>query len=89
MRAVLVTAIDRDGTLAGPDLDLVGAATAAGLRVLAAGGVRSPSDVTALAETGVEAVVVGRALLYGVARLSPPSTTSRWPFTYFASSLAR
>lgn len=60
---VLVTAIDRDGTLAGPDLELVGTAAAAGLRVLAAGGVRSPRDVSALADAGAEAAVVGRALL--------------------------
>ena len=62
---VLVTAIDRDGTLAGPDLDLVGRAAAAGLRVLAAGGVRSPADVGELAAAGAEAAVVGRALLAG------------------------
>jgi phosphoribosylformimino-5-aminoimidazole carboxamide ribotide isomerase len=61
-RRVLVTAIDRDGTLAGPDLDLVRAA-AASARVLAAGGVRSPEDVEALAAAGAEAAVVGRALL--------------------------
>lgn len=60
---VLVTAIERDGTLLGPDLDLVGAAAGAGLQVLAAGGVRSPDDVRALAEAGAEAAVVGRALL--------------------------
>jgi phosphoribosylformimino-5-aminoimidazole carboxamide ribotide isomerase len=59
---VLVTAIDRDGTLAGPDLSLVCAAAASGLRVLAAGGVRSPPDVDALAEAGAEAAIVGRAL---------------------------
>ena len=62
-RRVLVTAIDRDGTLAGPDLGLVAAAVAAGARVLAAGGVRSPADVHALAAAGAEAAVVGRALL--------------------------
>jgi phosphoribosylformimino-5-aminoimidazole carboxamide ribotide isomerase len=60
---VLVTAIDRDGTLAGPDLALVREAAASGLRVLAAGGVRSPADVAALAEAGAEAAIVGRALL--------------------------
>jgi phosphoribosylformimino-5-aminoimidazole carboxamide ribotide isomerase len=60
---VLVTAIDRDGTLAGPDLALVETAAAAGLRVLAAGGVRSPTDVAALAAAGAEAAIVGRALL--------------------------
>jgi phosphoribosylformimino-5-aminoimidazole carboxamide ribotide isomerase len=60
---ILCTAIDRDGTLAGPDLDLIRGVAASGLRVLAAGGIRSPEDVTALAEAGAEAAVVGRALL--------------------------
>jgi phosphoribosylformimino-5-aminoimidazole carboxamide ribotide isomerase len=63
---VLVTAIDRDGTLTGPDLVLVETAAARGLRVLAAGGVRSPEDVEALGGAGAEAAIVGRALLSGV-----------------------
>lgn len=62
---VLLTAVDRDGTLAGPDVELVRRVAGAGLRVLAAGGVRSASDVEALAAAGAEAVVVGRALLAG------------------------
>jgi phosphoribosylformimino-5-aminoimidazole carboxamide ribotide isomerase len=60
---LLVTAIDRDGTLAGPDLELVRRAAASGSPVLAAGGVRLPADVEALAAAGAEAAVVGRALL--------------------------
>ena len=60
---VLCTAIDRDGTLAGPDLELVREVAASGLNVIAAGGVRSPEDVAALAEAGAEAAIVGRALL--------------------------
>jgi phosphoribosylformimino-5-aminoimidazole carboxamide ribotide isomerase len=60
---VLCTAIDRDGTLAGPDLELVREVAATGLRVLAAGGVRSPEDIAALAAAGAEAAIVGRALL--------------------------
>jgi phosphoribosylformimino-5-aminoimidazole carboxamide ribotide isomerase len=60
---VLCTAIDRDGTLSGPDLELVAAVAASGLAVLAAGGVRYPDDVQALAEAGAEAAVVGRAIL--------------------------
>jgi phosphoribosylformimino-5-aminoimidazole carboxamide ribotide isomerase len=59
---VLVTAIDRDGTLGGPDLELVGRCSAANVAVIAAGGVRFPGDVDALAAAGAEAVVVGRAL---------------------------
>lgn len=64
---VLVTAIDRDGTLSGPNLELVRTA-AAGRRVIAAGGVRSPQDVFALQEAGAEAVVAGRALLRSTPR---------------------
>jgi len=60
---VLCTAIDRDGTLAGPDLELVRRVAATGLAVLAAGGVRSPEDIAALANAGAEAAVVGRALI--------------------------
>lgn len=60
---VLCTAIDRDGTLAGPDLELVDAIASTGLAVLAAGGVRSPRDVSELAQAGAEAAVVGRAIL--------------------------
>jgi phosphoribosylformimino-5-aminoimidazole carboxamide ribotide isomerase len=60
---VLVTAIDRDGTLGGPDLELVRQAAGAGGRVLAAGGIRSVEDVAELAAAGSEAAIVGRALL--------------------------
>jgi phosphoribosylformimino-5-aminoimidazole carboxamide ribotide isomerase len=68
-RRVLVTAIDRDGTLSGPDVELVRRAAGAGGRVLAAGGIRDAADVAALAEAGAEAAVVGRALL--AANVSP------------------
>ena len=63
-RRMLVTAIDRDGTLSGPDLALVRQAVEAGGRVLAAGGIRSVADVQALAAVGAEAAIVGRALLH-------------------------
>jgi phosphoribosylformimino-5-aminoimidazole carboxamide ribotide isomerase len=65
-RRMLVTAIDRDGTLAGPDVELVRQAVEARGRVLAAGGIRSVADVSALADAGAEAAIVGRALLAGV-----------------------
>ena len=64
-RRMLVTAIDRDGTLAGPDVELVQQAVDAGGRVLAAGGIRSVADVATLAAAGAEAAIVGRALLRG------------------------
>jgi phosphoribosylformimino-5-aminoimidazole carboxamide ribotide isomerase len=61
---LLCTAVDRDGTLAGPDLELLGRVV---LRfdgpVLAAGGIRPGEDLPALAALGLEGAVVGRALL--------------------------
>jgi len=63
VQRVLCTAIERDGTLTGPDVALVAAVAAAGLRVTAAGGIRDPADVEAVAAAGAEAAVVGRALL--------------------------
>ncbi len=60
------TAIDRDGTLAGPDLSLLRhVVERSGLPVVAAGGVSSPDDLAAIAATGCEGAVVGRALLEG------------------------
>lgn len=68
---LLCTAIDRDGTLDGPDLDLLARVRAhSGLPVLAAGGIRSQADLAAVEETGCEGAIVGRALLEGVLALS-------------------
>jgi phosphoribosylformimino-5-aminoimidazole carboxamide ribotide isomerase len=64
---LLCTAIDRDGTLGGPDVTLLAqVCERSGLPVLAAGGIRSPADLDAVARAGCEAAVVGRALLDGV-----------------------
>jgi phosphoribosylformimino-5-aminoimidazole carboxamide ribotide isomerase len=62
---VLCTAIARDGTLGGPDLELVATAAASGLRVIAAGGIAAPADVGAAAAAGAETAVVGLALVLG------------------------
>jgi len=66
VRRLLCTAIDRDGTMAGPDLGLLERVRdRSGLPVLAAGGVRSHDDIDVLAALGLEGAVVGRALLEG------------------------
>lgn len=68
---ILCTAIERDGMLAGPDLDLLQKVReASGLPLLAAGGIRSETDLAAVAEIGCEGAVVGRALLDGSLPLS-------------------
>jgi cyclase len=65
--AVLVTAVDRDGTLAGPDLALTAAVgECAGLPALVSGGVATLDDLRcAAADPGVGGAVVGRALYAG------------------------
>ena len=56
-----VTAIDRDGTMRGPDLALYRKVCASGIPVVAAGGIRDERDVEALATIGCEAVVMKRS----------------------------
>jgi phosphoribosylformimino-5-aminoimidazole carboxamide ribotide isomerase len=61
---LLCTAVDRDGTMSGPDLALMELVFRRfGGPVLAAGGVRGRSDLDALEALGLEGAVVGRALL--------------------------
>jgi phosphoribosylformimino-5-aminoimidazole carboxamide ribotide isomerase len=68
---ILCTAIERDGTLAGPDLELLSRVLErSGLPVLAAGGIGSVADLSAVEETGCEGAVVGRAFLSGEVPLS-------------------
>jgi phosphoribosylformimino-5-aminoimidazole carboxamide ribotide isomerase len=54
-----VTAIERDGTRGGPDLDLYRRVCGRGVAVVAAGGVRDDQDLAALAELGCEAAIMG------------------------------
>jgi phosphoribosylformimino-5-aminoimidazole carboxamide ribotide isomerase len=63
---LLCTAIDRDGTLVGPDIELVRRVVdRSALPVLAAGGIRSEADIDALEQAGAEGAIVGRAMLEG------------------------
>jgi phosphoribosylformimino-5-aminoimidazole carboxamide ribotide isomerase len=63
---LLCTAIERDGTLHGPDLELVRhVIERSRLPVLAAGGISSDDDLESLARAGAEGAIVGRALLEG------------------------
>jgi phosphoribosyl isomerase A len=71
---ILCTAIERDGMLGGPDLDLLRqVCEVSSLPVLAAGGISSEADLAAVAATGCEGAVVGRALLDGSLPLSAVS----------------
>jgi phosphoribosylformimino-5-aminoimidazole carboxamide ribotide isomerase len=66
----LVTSIGSDGTLDGPDLPLYRQVLELTERpVIASGGVATIADLQALAELGVEAAVVGKALYEGTLSL--------------------
>ena len=69
--AFLVTAIERDGTLAGPDLRMLAAVRQATTGVLlASGGIGTLDHLRAVQDVGADGVVVGRALLAGAFTLS-------------------
>ncbi|MGH3137405.1 MAG: HisA/HisF-related TIM barrel protein [Gaiellaceae bacterium] len=71
VRRILCTAIERDGMLAGPNIELLArVCELSGLPVLAAGGVRSLEDLAAVESAGCEGAIVGRALLDGSLPLS-------------------
>lgn len=61
---VVCTDIDADGTLQGPNVGLYQKLTSAfpSLKVIASGGVGSLNDIKALSHTGVNGVIVGKAI---------------------------
>ena len=69
--ALIVTEIGRDGTMAGPDLDQLGAVLeATAVDVIASGGVGTLDDITALAGLSgggrsLAGIIVGRAIYEG------------------------
>ncbi len=68
---LLCTAIERDGTMTGPDVGLLErVCVRSGLPVLASGGVRSFADLEAVEAAGCDGAVVGRALLEGALPLT-------------------
>lgn len=63
---VVVTAIGRDGMLAGPDLELLGATVAAGAAtIIASGGISTIDDLEAVRRLGCSGAIVGRAVHEG------------------------
>lgn len=62
---LLVTSAARDGSLAGPDVELLSDVLACGLPVIAAGGIAETGDLVTLRDLGCEAAVTGSALLRG------------------------
>ncbi len=64
------TAIDRDGMLGGPDLDLLGRLVGLGRgAIIASGGIASLDDIDATRALGCSGAIMGRALYEGRVRL--------------------
>jgi len=63
----LVTGIETDGAMTGPDVELLERAreATAGRRLIASGGVGSLDDIESLVDLGADAVIIGRALYEG------------------------
>lgn len=63
---VILTSIDRDGTLAGPDLEVLRQARAATRhRLTYSGGIAALDDLDAVAGAGADAAILGKSLLEG------------------------
>ena len=75
---LLYTDISRDGMLTGPDISTnAQLVQQTGMAVLASGGVSSAEDIRNLLPTGVEGVIVGRALYTGAVSLPEAVTAAR------------
>jgi phosphoribosylformimino-5-aminoimidazole carboxamide ribotide isomerase len=65
-RSFLITSITKDGTLTGPDLDVLeDACQYSRGGVIAAGGIGTLQDLLAIKKVGADAAVVGKALYEG------------------------
>jgi phosphoribosylformimino-5-aminoimidazole carboxamide ribotide isomerase len=71
IRLFAVTAIARDGQLAGPDLRMLAAMVDAGRgAILASGGIASLGDLRAVRDVGCAGAIIGRALYEGTIDLA-------------------
>src|SRR2546422_848458 len=62
----LITSVERDGTLQGPDLDsLRKACSVQNTRIIASGGISSLQDTISVKKCGVSSVILGKALYDG------------------------
>jgi phosphoribosylformimino-5-aminoimidazole carboxamide ribotide isomerase len=86
LRHVLVTDIERDGALTGPNLELYRSAVQRRPRLAwqASGGIRDARDLAALGRLGVSAAISGKALLEQ--RLQPEELTPYFPDASFPAS---
>jgi phosphoribosylformimino-5-aminoimidazole carboxamide ribotide isomerase len=70
LAGMMLTCIDRDGTLTGPDLKTLARVRGmTGLMLLYSGGISSLDDIRHVGETGAQAVILGKALYEGKLKL--------------------
>ena len=75
---LMVTSVTADGMLLGPDLGLIrSVASRPGVRLIASGGIATLDDVRAVAASGAEAAVIGRALYEGRFTLTEAMAAAR------------
>ena len=78
LAAILVTAVEKEGRMEGPDLalmeEIAGRST---IPLQASGGVRDVGDLRALADLGVSAAIVGMALYTGA--MDPETIIDEYP----------
>ncbi len=65
VRYFLLTSIDRDGTLLGPDTGMLSKACSANVNIIASGGISKNEDIIKVKQTGAYAVILGKALYDG------------------------
>ncbi len=61
----LLTSIERDGTLEGPDIQTLAAAVRSGAKIIASGGISSLEDVIKVRSAGCGSVILGKAMYDG------------------------
>lgn len=62
---IFLTSIDQDGTMRGPDLELIKSLAHLGVPLAYGGGIRGQEDIKAAQAAGANAVAIGAALHYG------------------------
>ena len=66
VQTVIVTDISKDGTLSGPNTDMLAALKGqSGMRIIASGGIRSIEDIAALKQLGLYGAITGKAMYHG------------------------
>ena len=61
----LLTSIERDGTLEGPDIQTLAEAVRSGARIIASGGISGVEDIVRAKSAGCSSVILGKAMYDG------------------------